>query len=446
MRSLPYALVLLLAGPLQAAFTANDILVPAVGRVDGANGSSFFSTLWITNPSDSDAADVQIEFLAAGQSNVSPPKYNDRIPAGATRVYENVAETLFHVKGVIGAARVRASSRVLVSARVYNQPAGDAGAATQGLVFAGVPAQFGIGNGESASLQGVRQNSEYRYNIFLVETTGKPVAYELTLRDLNGNTLLQSPQSLDAFGQRMLSVSSLAPGATIGDAVAQIRVTSGDGHLVAAGSLIANASQDSSGFEMAFSPASLIGPPGPQGPQGPAGAAGPQGPAGGAGPQGQPGPSGPATQYFLVDANGKRIGAVLGVLAQTQELVTVEYVLANGDTVHLNATTRGFQGPFFLVSFPNPGCTGQPYWTDGTTFATRRGAVLVDFFGHTLLYLPPPGATPQLVTIKSILSGPACIDAAGVPPPTPQLVVPMFLAVDLTQEFTPPFRLVPTTR
>lgn len=440
--------LLFAAVSLQAAFTAFDILVPAVGRVDGANGSRFFSTLWITNSSETDPADVQIEFLAAGQSHAAPPRYNDRIPAGATRVYENVAETLFHIKDVIGAARVRASGRVLVSARVYNQPAGDSEAATQGLVFAGVPAQFGIGSGESATLQGVRQNAEYRYNIFFVETSGKAVAYEVALRDADGNAIVRSPQSLDAFGQRMLSISSLAPGATIADAVAQIRVTSGEGHLVAAGSLIANSSQDSSSFEMAFSTSSLIGAPGPQGPAGSPGPAGPMGPGGPQGPMGVQGPAGPPNQLKLVDANGKGIGSVLGVekSSTNPETARVVLVLNGGETIHLSATTTRFEA-FPKLDYPTNDCSGQAYSESSAlqTFAARLGAV-IGAGTQQHLYLAPSGAAPQTVAIKSYRAHNTSQPCTLYGAPVSLTVVPVNFELNLTQAFTPPFRLVAEVR
>ncbi len=453
-------LILFTTSTLYAGFTANDVLVPAVGRVDGANGSSFYSTLWITNPSDTDPVDVQIEFLAAGQSNASPPRYNDRIPGGATRVYENVAESLFHVKGVVGAARVRSSSKVLVSARVYNQPAGDAGAATQGLVFAGVPAQFGIGGGESALLQGVRQNSEYRYNIFFVETTGKAVSYELILRDPDGNVILRSPQFLDAFGQRMISVSSLAPGATIADATALFRITSGEGHLVAAGSLIANSSQDSSSFEMAFSPASLIGPPGPQGPPGPAGASGspgPQGLPGPAGLNGSQGPAGAPNQYVVLDANGKQVGKVLGVSTFTMfnnfagfkfgTFATIEFPIGN-DTIDIAVSQDGFEG--FSVTFlyyATSDCSGQVYAdariVGAPRFASRGYAVFENNNrSQRLLYLPPLGASSEklgVLGIRNHLDDPCSPQGGGFGIDA----FPVSLALDLTQAFKKPFRLVP---
>jgi hypothetical protein len=96
----------------------------------------------------------------------------DTIPAGGTKAYENAGETLFHALGVLGAARVRSARALLVSARVYNLAPGQTDAASQGLFSSGIPADFGISNGQSGLLQGVRQSADFRYNLFFVETGG----------------------------------------------------------------------------------------------------------------------------------------------------------------------------------------------------------------------------------------------------------------------------------
>lgn len=62
------ALALLLVFPVGAfaGFAGTDIFLPAAGRVAGAGGSQFYTTVWVSNPSP-DIVDVQITFFAAGQ-------------------------------------------------------------------------------------------------------------------------------------------------------------------------------------------------------------------------------------------------------------------------------------------------------------------------------------------------------------------------------------------
>ena len=286
----------------QGAFTGTDLVVPVAGRTEGAGGSQFYTTLWITNPNDGPAK-AAIRFLAAGEAR---PAVEVEIEPGVTKIYENAAESLFGIRNGVGALRVTATRKLLVSARIYNQNDGAPAAATQGLSFAGVPAAFGIGRGEAATIQGVKRTADYRYNVFLVETTGVPIAIELKVRDAGGRERAAMAILLGGYEQRMLSIPSLLGAETLTDGVVELRGIDGDGKVVGVGSLIANASQDGTSFEMIFSESSLIGPPGPQGvpgPQGPPGAAGsrgltgpagPQGPQGATGPQGAAGAQGPA--------------------------------------------------------------------------------------------------------------------------------------------------------
>src|SRR5262249_28816681 len=157
------------------------------------------------------AAAVDLSFLRSGQSNPNPQTFHDSIPPGATKVYENAAQTLFGISAGLGAVRVRSSRSVLISSRIYNQSDGQTVAGSQGLFSSGLPADFGIARGQSGVLQGVRQSADFRYNIFLVETTGEQVVLDLVVVDAAGNTLGTSTQTLGPWEHRVLNVSSIVP-------------------------------------------------------------------------------------------------------------------------------------------------------------------------------------------------------------------------------------------
>jgi hypothetical protein len=123
--------VVLLCTPLFAGFPSTDLILPAVGRVEGIGGSQFYTTVWITNP-NANAVDFDIAFLLAGQANLSPARVTDSIAPGATKVYENIAETLFGIKGILGAARIRSSANLIVASRIFNQE-------SRGLFYAAEP-------------------------------------------------------------------------------------------------------------------------------------------------------------------------------------------------------------------------------------------------------------------------------------------------------------------
>ena len=202
--------------PARSNFAGTDLILPAAGRVLGAGGTEFVTTAWVSNPTDH-AVDVQFQFLQAGQANTSPITVTDTLNAGQTKSYPDAVNTLFHISGLLGAMRVRSSDQVLVSARIYSLAPGQTLADTTGVYFGAVPASFSIGNGEQASLQGVSQNGDFRYNFFLVETSGQPASIVVRLLDGSGSQIASKTYSLLPFEQVLVSTTDLAPGLTFSD-------------------------------------------------------------------------------------------------------------------------------------------------------------------------------------------------------------------------------------
>ena len=83
--------------------------------------------------------------------------YNDSVPAGDTKRYDNAAENLFGLSGVFGAIRVVADRSVVVNSRIYSTPAGKTDDLSAGQFFAAVPASFAIAYGQATQLLGVYQ-------------------------------------------------------------------------------------------------------------------------------------------------------------------------------------------------------------------------------------------------------------------------------------------------
>lgn len=138
---------------LGAGFSGTDVFVPAVARTTGIAGSEFYSTLWITNLSDS-VASFQIQLLRQGQPNPTPLSKSDTLGAGATRRYDDIVQ-LFGVSGIGAALHIVSDRELFVSSRTYDQPPGTPLKDAKGLFFSGVPASFAIATGEMARLQGV---------------------------------------------------------------------------------------------------------------------------------------------------------------------------------------------------------------------------------------------------------------------------------------------------
>jgi len=135
-------------GSLWASFAGTDVFLPSVGRGSGRQGSQWYTTMCVYNPNSS-SVNITVHFLQRDQPNPSPLTYNDTIPPGDTRKYENAVFTLFGVEG-FGVLRVTANKRVVVNARIFSQPsAGEK--ANVGQFMGAAPASFAIGNGEKTA-------------------------------------------------------------------------------------------------------------------------------------------------------------------------------------------------------------------------------------------------------------------------------------------------------
>lgn len=476
MRLTGIAALLLVASAAFAGFPAADLFIPAVGRIHGADGAQFYTTVWVTNPSTTNAVDVRIQYLIAGQRNLTPATFHDTIPPGATKTYENFAESLFGLTNVLGSARLQASHEVVVSSRIYAKEDGDTAAESYGASVGAVPQRFAVGVNQPAILQGVRQNADFRYNLFLVETSGRDTSVRLTLRREGGSSH-ELTLNLAAYELRIVPVSAIAAG-DISNAVVEALVTGG-GTIIAAGSLISNGNNDSNAFEMAFrselldAPAGPPGPPGPQGPAGPAGPPGPAGPAGSpgstgprgpqgpagsqgsvgpqgpagasgpAGPQGPSGPSGPAgpsaPRFEAIDSTNKVIGPAVDVVAGTAHgTLDVAHVLFQHENktylVIVRKTQIGTENqPLYYRTFD---CSGTPYsYGAANAWSIYGTPSIVSAPGRTLYVATGPALGYQLRSIRDANTGACSLQDSF------NEVAPLAPVADLDALFTPPYRL-----
>jgi hypothetical protein len=216
--------------------------------------------VWITNLSTTASVNFQFQFLRTGQANTSPASFSDTLAPGQTKIYENIVESRFGLTGVNGAGRIVASGEVHVSSRIYEQPPGTDLGSSKGLFFSGVPASFGLGVGDRASLQGVSQGGEQnlRYNFILLEIGGQPTTVHVDLKDANGATLGGKDYALQAYEHRQLNVADVLASVSTTNARLESAVASGAGKILFAGAQVTNVSQDPTGFEMSFK-GSLLG-------------------------------------------------------------------------------------------------------------------------------------------------------------------------------------------
>src|SRR3954453_453334 len=237
--------------PQTDGFTGTDLIVPAAGQVQGADGSVFTTSIWVTNPTASTVT-FEMQFLQSGRSNTNPARSSDSIAAGQTKVYDDTVQSVFGQNGLLGAVRIVASQELLVSAHIFTRAANATATDAQGQIFSAIPASFGIGQGETSLLQGVNQGGDYRYNVVLVESSGSPASVTLRVRDATGTVVSTSTYDLGGYEQRLIGLGSLVP-ATIVHGSVDATFSGGSGRVVLAGSLISNiAGVAGTGYEMAF--------------------------------------------------------------------------------------------------------------------------------------------------------------------------------------------------
>jgi hypothetical protein len=255
------ALCLLTAGSALAGFAGTDLFLPMIGREAGLFPSNWYTTVWIYNPGAA-AVTARLFLLQRNTANPSPPFVDVLVAPGDTEKLDNVVETLFHLE-VFGGLRVTAPEKLVVTSRVYSKAVGADDKDSVGQDFAGVPASFAIGAGESTQVLGVHQTvpaatSGSRFNFGFVETTGHGATVRVTAYDGNGQDQGFKDFQVREFSQRQVAFKDHFPAVSTENARLKVEVIAGAGRIIAYGSGIANSSQDPTTFEMQYKE-SLLG-------------------------------------------------------------------------------------------------------------------------------------------------------------------------------------------
>lgn len=234
-----------------AASPATDVWIPSVGHGPGTPPTQWRTDVWVSLPSGTAPATVDIYFLPRAESNAWPPESRRiTVNPGETREFLDIVKNLFNKDNAFGALRFVADREVLVTSRIYN--AGVAG--STGQFFAGLPATAAIGTGQSTDIQGLEQSSSFRSNVGWVEVSGNPCAIQVQRIDGNGVTVASQTYQVQPYAvvQKNQVLNELGgPGA---NQRLRISVVSGSGKVLAFGSRIDNASQDPSTIEMRTPP------------------------------------------------------------------------------------------------------------------------------------------------------------------------------------------------
>ncbi|PWB74666.1 MAG: hypothetical protein C3F15_07525 [Holophagae bacterium] len=237
-----------------AGFSGTELYLPAVGAAPGVPPAVWYTTVWVHNP-NATRADVTF-YLLERQANPSPRTATDSIPPGDTRRYDNAVQTLFGFEG-FGGLRITANVKVVVASRIYSQP-GSAIDESTGQFFAGIPASFSIGAGESTEIVGGWQtrppaDSDFRFNFGFIETTGTGTCQvEVAAKDEMGTVLGTKSYPVRQWEQVQKAFADQFPQISDDNIRLTVTVTSGNGRVIAFGSSVSNGAQDPSTLEMAF--------------------------------------------------------------------------------------------------------------------------------------------------------------------------------------------------
>ena len=253
-----------------AVMPGTDLYVPAVAHSDGFGGAQWRADLWIYNPSATQAANVTV-FLLLRQANPNPLSQPVTVQPGDTLYFKDViGASLFNQSNAAGGLHIVSSIPVLVTAESYNANVTTSkGTGTSGGFFGGVPASLGVGAGDATDIIGLDQDAsadtgQFRSNLALVETTGgsNTVNFVLDRYDSNGNLVGSwacdgsnsacAPLGPWEVRQFDLVLQNFLPPTGSNQRI-RVRVTGGNGALIAAGSRIDNTTGDPSTIDMSGS-------------------------------------------------------------------------------------------------------------------------------------------------------------------------------------------------
>jgi len=217
--------------------------IPAIGHVDGANGSVFRSDVALYNPT----AEKRTVFLEATSWDTAF-RWQTQIMLnpGEARVLRDALRETFQLDGI---ARLRywapppADNPVRVTSRTYSVDPVTGG--TYGFLMPPLNSFQTAGPGDTLEILGATGDPQFRTNLGLVELTALPTSARVRVRI---EILDDHSKSVDAFETTLptaggTQLGDILRGRVLGAAV--IRVTSIDAQIGAWATLVDNGTNDS---------------------------------------------------------------------------------------------------------------------------------------------------------------------------------------------------------
>lgn len=245
--------------------SANTLVIPSVGHLDGQN-SAWRSDVRVANTSFSKTS-YALTFVPAGADFTQAKQTQVSIDAGSTIALDDIVKSWYGIGATGDAANgvltirpldaggtaaelqsdeVSTSLTTVASSRTYN-------AAANGTLGQFIPAiPFGNFIGKPAanalptilSMQQIAQNADYRTNLGLVEASGQPVTASVSVFNGAGTKLTTLPFELKSNEQRQLNSFLQQNGITLNDGRIEVAAIGGNGKLTAYASVVDNRTND----------------------------------------------------------------------------------------------------------------------------------------------------------------------------------------------------------
>jgi hypothetical protein len=223
---------------------AIDIVIPAAARLAGANGTQWASDLLLHN-ARTHPVQATVRRWNRDEDNLDSEPVELDLPAGESRLLEDVLETLFADTGAAALA-INATDGLMASSRTFN----DAASGTFGQLVPGMdpsdettlrPGRLG----HLAQLEQTDLASGRRTNIGLVNLSENPVEVEVRFFAGDGSALGELNPQLPPFGYIQINEALADVGAAdTADVRAEIEVVTDGGRVLAYASTVDNQTGD----------------------------------------------------------------------------------------------------------------------------------------------------------------------------------------------------------
>lgn len=175
-----------------ASTTETEMVLPAVSRAEGLEGTTWATDAVIFNPTAEDA-EVELRFLPQLNETAPPAATSVTVGAGQSMSLPDLVGQTFSYEGS-GAVVMRGPDGLLSSSRTYN----NAASGTFGQYIPAAAMGHAVEPGASVRLIGLAENDAFRTNIGFANPGATDTSVTIDLLDADGSLLEQRQEAITA--------------------------------------------------------------------------------------------------------------------------------------------------------------------------------------------------------------------------------------------------------